>query len=247
VKLVILAAGRGERLMPLTRETPKSVLDLGDGSTLIGRQLRAAAECGADVVRVVTGYRAAEVQAALAGHDGPQIESVYNPFFHRTSTLASAWIGLRDVDPPVVLLNGDDIFQSVVLRRLLECSGEIAAVVAPKPAYDEEDMKVLLAPDGSIAHFGKDVPVDAADGEAIGMTLFRDDGLGRVQHALDSMMRDKSNFGQFYEAAYELMIADGARFDVCTCGPDEWAEIDFPRDLEAVRTSLLRRLPPAGA
>ena len=120
-------------------------------------------------------------------------------------------------------------------------------MVSPKPAYDEEDMKVVLTPDGSIAHFGKDVPVDAADGEAIGMTLFRDGGLRRVRRALDSMMRDKSNFGHFYEAAYELMIADGARFDVCPCAPDEWAEVDFPHDLESVRGSLLRRLPAPGA
>jgi choline kinase len=233
--------------MPLTRDTPKCLLELGDGTTILERQLQAAEACGAESVRVVTGYRSEQIEAKLAGHHSPEIETIHNPFFRLANNLASAWLGLRDVEPPVVLLNGDDVFEPVVLTRLLECPDEIVAVVSRKPAYDEEDMKVVLSSEGSITRFGKDVPLDAAEGEAIGMTLLRDGGLRSLQQALAKMLRDEANFGQLYEAAFELMIAEGVRFDLCPCAPEEWAEIDFPVDLEAVRRSLAHQRPAAGA
>ena len=57
MKLFILGAGKGTRLYPLTKNTPKLLIDLGDGLTLLGKQIENAIESKCiDEVIVITGY-----------------------------------------------------------------------------------------------------------------------------------------------------------------------------------------------
>ena len=65
VKVVILGAGQGKRLLPLTAEVPKALLDIG-GRSLIGRQIDAFATCGVTEFVVVTGYGAERMEEALS-------------------------------------------------------------------------------------------------------------------------------------------------------------------------------------
>lgn len=63
VNLIILAARTGRRLYPLTKDTPKSLLDLGDGDTLLDRQLEIAAmHDEIDKVYVISGYRTEQIE-----------------------------------------------------------------------------------------------------------------------------------------------------------------------------------------
>ena len=65
MKVIILSAGQGSRLLPLTEDRPKCLLDLG-GDTLLGVQLKALKAGGATDVVIVTGFRTAAVEAAAA-------------------------------------------------------------------------------------------------------------------------------------------------------------------------------------
>ena len=58
MRVIILAAGQGKRLLPLTAEVPKALLDIG-GKPLIERQIEAFAACGVKDFVVVTGYASA--------------------------------------------------------------------------------------------------------------------------------------------------------------------------------------------
>ena len=72
---LILSAGKGERLYPLTKNTPKALLDLGNGETLIENQLTAIESCSAfERVFVVGGYRVEQIEAKLAHWDGIPVE-----------------------------------------------------------------------------------------------------------------------------------------------------------------------------
>ncbi len=95
MKVLILGAGQGKRLLPLTEEIPKALLDIG-GRRLIERQIDAFAECGIIEFVVLTGYRAnlmdevlADVEASLKG---VLIRTVHNPFFAVSDNLASWWM-----------------------------------------------------------------------------------------------------------------------------------------------------------
>src|SRR5262245_45013817 len=83
VKVIILGAGQGKRLLPLTADVPKALLDI-HCKTLLARQIDAFAECGLSEFVVVIGYGASRMEeelARIAREKGLTIRTVHNPFF----------------------------------------------------------------------------------------------------------------------------------------------------------------------
>ena len=83
MRVIILAAGQGKRLLQLTAEVPKALLDI-HGETLIGRQIEAFSAAGLKDFVVVTGYGARRMEEALGGYARSRkinIKTVYNPFY----------------------------------------------------------------------------------------------------------------------------------------------------------------------
>ncbi|MBT5420035.1 MAG: NTP transferase domain-containing protein, partial [Candidatus Cloacimonetes bacterium] len=65
MKAIILAAGKGTRMFPLTKNTPKSLLDIGQGLTLLETQLHSLQEAGITNIVLVVGYRAEQIEAKI--------------------------------------------------------------------------------------------------------------------------------------------------------------------------------------
>ena len=76
-KAVILSAGKGSRLLPLTAERPKCLIEL-NGRSLLEWQLDALREAGVAEVVVVTGFRDDLVDAVAARREG--VRTLFNPF-----------------------------------------------------------------------------------------------------------------------------------------------------------------------
>ena len=242
MKVVILAAGVGTRLMPLTRNTPKSLLDLGSGFSLLERQLQSIAKCGLHDVILVTGYKSAQIEAKVEDYTDFSLQVVFNPFYRISNNLPSAWLGLKDLREPVVLVNGDDLFKSQVLNDLIRSTAPVTMVISRKESYDQDDMKVII--DGKlIKDVGKEISVERADGESIGMILFNDHGLKSFKNYLLQMLRDEQNLHVFYLSALRRMMHDGFPIAFSECAPGDWAEVDFHPDLQEMRRDILADLP----
>jgi len=237
MKILILAAGTGSRLLPLTRNTPKSLIDLGNGMTLLETQLEAIRPTGVAKVVIVTGYRSEQIEAKIRHHEGFDFQIVYNPFFDVSNNLVSAWMAMPYLAGEFVLVNGDDVFRTQVLQRLLDAEGETTMVVSHKPAYDEDDMKVHTR--GERVHkVSKKVSPDETNGESIGMMKFSQRGRDRFFAELDTMVRDKSNHDSYYLEALQRIMDSGWPVNYVACKPNEWAEIDFHPDLVSLKKML---------
>lgn len=241
MKALILAAGVGSRLMPLTRNTPKSLLDLGDGYTLLERQLQSIGKAGLHDVVLVTGYKSEQIEAKLKDYRDFNLSIVYNPFYRMTNNIASAWLGLKDMNEPVVLINGDDLFQASVLERLLGSPADITLAISRKPEYDDDDMKVVTEGE-RLLDVGKDIQAERANGESIGIMLFRGRGLQDVKRALLDMVRVEENLQLFYLAALRRLMRENYPVHYAECGQDEWSEVDFHPDLDQMRSNLRLKL-----
>ncbi len=237
MKVIILAAGKGERLYPLTKNSPKSLLEIGGGRTVLESQLDHIAQAGVRDVTIVTGYKTEQIEAKVLGYGGPSITICYNPFFATSNNLISAWMAVRETGENFVLVNGDDVFRPGVLSGLLESKGDITMVIDRKESYDTDDMKVVTS-GGRVLAVGKKIPEGQANGESIGMILFRNKGRAMIRETLERMVRREENMNVFYLAALQEIMDMGFPVNYHECSREDWAEIDFHNDLSFIREHI---------
>jgi choline kinase len=94
-----------------------------------------------------------------------------------------------------------------------------------------------------VTDVGKDIPSGKANGESIGMMLFRGIGLTTMKSYLLDMVRVEEDLQLFYLEALRRMMRDGHPVHYSECSSEDWAEIDFHPDLKAMRQQALRDLP----
>ncbi len=236
MRVIILAAGQGKRLLPLTADVPKALLDIG-GKTLLERQIEAFAANGITDFVVVTGYASARVERealALAERLGVDISFVYNPFYAVADNLASCWMARHMMDCDFIQVNGDNVFRGDLVRRLLEApSVPVAVAINRKESFDADDMKVMLDGD-RLTEIGKTLPVDAVDGEAVGFYVFRGIGAAAYVAQLEQDMRDAAALKKWFPSAIGELAKQTPVRTISITGV-KWCEVDFPADLQAAR------------
>jgi choline kinase len=237
---VILAAGLGSRLRPLTDVRPKAALALG-GQPLVAHALESLAACGVTSAVVVAGHAREALLEALPHVPGLGVTVVDNPEYATTNTLASLVCAAPALDDgDFFLLDGDVMFERQVLSRLLG-PGTRLAVDRGTP-LDVDAVKVALVGDRVVA-IGKALP-DGVLGAAESIGLAKIAGalappLFAMGHALLAAGASQA----YYEAAFERLIATEAAFDAADVTGLKWVEIDDHEDLARARA----RFAPAEA
>lgn len=235
MKVIILSAGQGKRLLPLTAERPKCALMLGERSVL-GWQLQALAAGGATEAVVATGFQAAQLDEIIRGLEGLRVRASHNPFYAHCDNLGTCWIVRHEMTAPFVIVNGDTLFEPEVFARLLASDDKhpITLVTNRKDSYDEDDMKVSVA-DGQLKRVDKKLPLAEVDGESIGMIRFQGPGPALFRSRLETMMAEEPTLKRWYLSAIDTLAAEG-HVGVATTGGYDWCEIDDHKDLEHAKT-----------
>jgi len=242
MRAIVLSAGQGKRLLPLTASRPKCLLEISDDHSVLGFQLESLARCGVEHTTVLVGFGAEHVDHSIAESrfDGMQVTTLYNPFYTISDNLATCWIARVAMTDDFILLNGDTVFEDALLRRVLDAPrGPIAVTVDRKPEYDADDMKVTLDTDGRLRAIGKKLPLHTVDGESIGMLRFCGTGVQTYRDALDLAMRETESLHNWYLSVVNELAQKIAVQTVSIEGL-WWSEIDSPEDLDAVRGHLLQ-------
>jgi L-glutamine-phosphate cytidylyltransferase len=236
VRVIILAAGQGKRLLPLTADVPKALLDIG-GKTLLERQMEAFASQGLKDFAIVTGYASQRIEReglAIAARLGVSASFVFNPFYAVADNLASCWMARHVMDGDFIQVNGDNVFRGDLVQRLLDASKSKAAVaINRKSSFDADDMKVML--DGErLTEIGKTLPVDAVDAEAVGFYVFRGEGAQAYVAQLENDMREAAALKKWFPSAVGALAKHMSVNTISITGLT-WCEVDFPADLQAAR------------
>lgn len=232
-KAIILSAGQGSRLLPLTADMPKCLIDFA-GRTLIEWQIDALVRNGIEDIAVVTGFQTEKVEAKLAALSGASIRTLFNPFFQVADNLGSCWIAREEMREDFIILNGDTLVAPEIVARLIaEAADPITVTVDVKPSYDEDDMKVNREGKRLIA-IGKRLRAEESNAESIGMLAFRGDGPDLFRDRVRAMMRTPEGVKNWYLKAIDSLAPTGAVGTVSIQGLP-WAEVDFPSDLPVAR------------
>jgi choline kinase len=241
---LVLAAGLGKRLAPLTEERPKGLIELG-GRSLLARLLDGLQAAGVHETLLVVGYRQDMIRTALGGsHRGMPIRYVVNPDFEKGPRL-SLWAGRAEFDrDDVVLADGDVLFAPPLLERVVRA--EEANVFLGEPEFLDTGEEINLYRAGErIVSIRRGVsgppPISfEARAEWVGFVKVGRAAGGLLASTLDAMVRQGHVDGD-YEVALDSLLGTHP-FTMCPTTGLPWIEIDFPQDLHAAETEVLPRI-----
>jgi dTDP-glucose pyrophosphorylase len=245
---VILAAGKGTRLMPFSARHPKPLLPVLD-RPLIEHQLEALRAIGVRRVIVVIGHLGAEIVRCLG--DGSRL-GVSIEYVEQEATLGIAHALARVepwVDRPVMVLLGDIFFVHDGLERMLEVLAEGAhGVLAVKEERDPEAIRrnfvAIEDETGRVVRVVEKPRHPRAILKGCGIYLFQPDFFDSLRRTPRTAMRDE------YELTdgIQIFIDDGYVVKAARVIVDD-VNVSYPRDLLDLNLRLLgdRALVAPGA
>lgn len=240
MRAIILAAGAGTRLIPLTNGCPKCLVAVGR-RRLIDYQLAALRSVGVDDLVMVVGYEAGQVR----DYCGPTVRYVDNPDYLTTNSIYSLYLARHALDADTFLFNCDILFDPEILRRMLAGDRPNAIAVDCGAARLAGEMNVAFDVAGRVSAISK--ALDPATAQAVSMQLARFSAQGartvrgEVERLVDERRRDV-----FPTSAYGPLIAAGTLFAVDGAGL-AWGEVDSLADHERAVTEVVPRLDGPGA
>ena len=237
MKVIILSAGQGRRLLPLTAGMPKCGVHIS-GRSILEWQLKELSKCAIDEVVIVTGFRAKYIDEMIEGIDSLPIRTIHNPFFDASDNLGTCWVARSEMIGDFAILNGDTLFENAVMEKLLSTPTEtpITLAVDTKEEYDEDDMKVIMSGD-RLVRVGKKLALDRVNGESIGMMVFRNNGPDLFVDMVEQLMLTEKGLKLWYLSAIDY-LADTGHVGVVNISGLSWCEIDDMEDLEKATKNL---------
>jgi len=244
MKIIILSAGKGSRLTPLTDSTPKPLLQLDNGKTLLELQLDRIKKSGViDKVVLVIGYKAEQIEAKIKSYKrkGYKIKTIYNPFINYSDNLVSLWLAKPEMNEDFMIMNGDNILESSVFRDINEkYSRGIILTTNVKKRYDEDDMKVVLK-GKKILCVSKSIRSDVANAESIGLALVKGEYVQIFKKYLEQLIRNEKYLKSYWLEVFNVMNQNGVTVQSFKIdGRNKWREVDSNSDLDEINKWLCR-------
>jgi choline kinase len=233
MRLVILLAGVGSRLRPLTDDRPKALVEVG-GKSILARFLEQAVEVGAfQEVVLITGYLHDQIQAFVdewQKTNSLPVQIVHNERYAETNngyTLLCAQELLRD---GFVLTDGDLLLDAGILSRVAASADSVLAVDM-QMKLDEEAMKFVLDANGNVTELSKEITVERGQGESIGLCKMNAADVPAIINHLAQLV-ENGELNEYYERAYQELIREDWQLKVVDVGDLRWVEVDDHNDLE---------------
>ena len=237
---MIMAAGRGNRLLPLTHDRPKCLVEVG-GETLLAYQVRALRAAGVERIEIVTGHGAALVERAcepiLAADPALQITFTMNELYETTSSLYSFGCLASKPDPAgFLVLNSDVLFHPNLLRRLIDDPREQVLLSDFGGKLGEEEMKITIDTDYRITAISKTLDPTLAQAENLGvLKVGRYAALRMLELARDPRAHDE---GLCWIPDAINALRDEIEFHALSTAGLPWIEIDYHHDLKRAREKV---------
>jgi len=227
---VLLVAGVGQRLHPLTLDRPKALVEVG-AESMLARSVRLLVAHGVEEIVLATGFEEGALRAAMAGVPVP-VSYCPNPMYRTTQNSVSLLACEAAVaGRSFYKLDGDLLYHPQVLSRLDAAGGGLRIAVDKGVVLGEEEMKVRLCVDGRrVEALGKGLDPERSDGESIGIERVDGDVVGVLFRGL----RDAVGNGEthlYYEDVYGRMIERGVAAEAVDVSDLPWCEVDTMDDL----------------
>ncbi|KKM98282.1 hypothetical protein LCGC14_1159540 [marine sediment metagenome] len=231
IKAIILAAGVGSRIRPLTDNCPKSLLKIGD-NTILEMMISHIQDCGINEVIFVLGYLQEQIKDYVK-IKFPDLNShfVTNDKYAETNTGFSLMLA-KDLinESAFIKFDADVVFDKKILKNLIECEYANCLCIDKNINLDAEEIKVIIEDQNRVLKVSKTVNPKDAVGESIGIEKINSETAKLLFAELKIMMEDRQNQQEYYEVSYERLIEKNVPFYALDISGLKWTEIDTKED-----------------
>jgi choline kinase len=240
---VIMCAGQGKRLRPITDSRPKSMVEVG-GRPLLARHLDHLAAWGLEEVVLVVGYRRDQIDALVArgGPKGLKLTVLANEDYDKTGSGYSLAIGLRHLAKTpgdVHFMDADLLYPRQLLEPLLAPGSVGNALLVGHGKEDDEEAVKVRGPEGKVRELAKKTKNKALafQGESVGIGRITAPGRAALLEWMAE--REKTTRDYEWEPALEG-VAERIDLRAIRCPDLPWTEIDTIEDLKKAEGLLPR-------
>lgn len=234
MKVIILAAGQGGRLRPLTADRPKCMVQV-NGRTILDYQLDALAQAGLTDVTIVIGYRGDTIR----DHVGWRCRFIVNEAFETTDNMYSLWLA-RDLvaGEAFVFCNSDVIVEASMIRDLVNCPHSSAMLVDTEKELSTRETNLVIE-NGWVTEYHRDIPLDRANAQGLFTVKLGAEGSRLLFERIDEFVRgDSLNYHP--SRAFDAVLPTVPVAPIDANGRP-WFEIDTLEDLADCRRRLGQR------
>ncbi len=242
---LLLAAGTGSRLYPLTQNAPKC-LTMVNGRSILERLISSLNLRGFTRLVVVTGYMQEHIRDFLGNRVGSvKIDYIFSPLYDTTNNIYSLWMARKVINEPFLLLESDLVFDESLLDAMLNPNK--IAVARMQPWMNGTCV--------TIDDYNRVKAFTVCDTKSFGETKYKTVNIYSISltswHRIVRQLDKYISVGEvqnYYEIVFAEMISDGSlSFDSVSFDSKPWYEIDTIEDLAEAEELLSDRYATATA
>lgn len=245
MRVIVIGAGRGRRLMPTTADVPKCFAEV-EGRRLLDWSLEAFRANGLERVSFIGGYQIEKVQ-----QDYPNFAFRHNRDWEHNNILASLFCAADLMDEPFICCYSDVLFTPDIVARLAASQHDMALGVDTawleryqhRSDHPPDDAEKVTVANGCVTRIDRRIAPSVAHGEYIGVAKFSATGAARLREHYERRRaefagrpwRDARSFEKAYKILlFQDMIEHGERFGHVDT-PGGYIEVDTQQDFDYAR------------
>ncbi len=222
MKGIILAAGQGTRLYPITLDKPKGLLEIGD-ETILDRLICQFKKSGIYDILIVVGHQ----KESLLNHFGDSLRYSYYEDFFKTNNLHTLWSVRGELNDDVIVAFADLVVDQSIIDKLVKSKNDITMAIdtsqvlagTMRVAIDNTNIKNITT-----------TTADEADGNFIGISKFNQKGCELLVNEMSNII--DSHFEDYYTIAIDNLVRNGHKVGFCDIKNDLWREIDTKEEYD---------------
>ena len=241
---LLLAAGTGSRLRPLTKNAPKCLTEVG-GLPILERLVNNLRDQGIKRLVVVIGHLGDQIHDFLNDKAGDmQVDYIYSAEYRTTNNIYSLWLAREQIREPFLLVESDLVFDAPMLKDMLY--PDKIAISRILPWMNGTTVELNSQNGVEAFHINRDT-CDTSQYKTVNICSLSLQGWQRMITRLDRYISD-NRVGEYYEAVFADMIGDGTlEFEAVFFDENRWYEVDTIDDLVEAELlfPVIKMAPPA--
>lgn len=220
---IILVAGTGTRLRPLTKDIPKALLKINN-VTILERLVKMFVDNNIDEFIFVVGHnqeKVKEFSKKLSEKYNIKIKNIQNKKYDITNTSCSTYLASKDINEDFILVNGDNVLDPKIITKIVNSSYS-SMVIDNYKKLNNESFKIKIK-ENIIEDIGKELDISESSGEFIGISKIVKEDLDEFNKILLELI--KQNPQNYYDFAYKD-LSKKTTIDFILTNGLRWTEID---------------------